>query len=336
MGFYDYKDKEMKKAQYVYALLLTVMVSSCSKDEQFQPETQKNTVNDIVRDNFGLTYLATALHRSGLNKTLTETGPYTLIAPSDDAYMAAGYMNPAAVFAEPASKLAEQGQYHMLKTQVTVSGKELKMNQEEKTLLGTMLYWSRVKRGQDTLTTINGGRLLQADTKASNGVMQVLNRVLVPNVQSDLKQALAAEIDLSLFYEALKVSGLLESLAGTEDYTVFAPNNAAIKNYGYANLEAIGKEDPAVLKTWLNYHIARKRKFAQDYFLFTPEGTNTYSEEMINGKTVTIDLLGEYNVPNSFTGINIKGSGNSWGFAPLRTDIVTGNGVIHIIGEVLR
>ncbi|MGG5902283.1 fasciclin domain-containing protein [Sphingobacterium daejeonense] len=326
----------MKTRQYLYAILLIVTASSCAKDEPIPEETQKNTLTDVVRDNFGLTYLLTALHKSGLNKTLMETGPYTLIAPSDDAYNIAGYQNPAALYAEPAGKLAEQGQYHILKTQVTFAEKDLKMNQEEETLLGTKIYWSRVKRGQDTLTTINGGRLLQSDTKAANGVMQVLDRVLAPNIHENLKRAIGADADLSLFYEALKVSGLLESLAGSTNLTVFAPNNTAVKNYGYANLEAIEKADPEVLKAWLSYHIAKDRKFAQDYFLLTPEGTTTYTEEMSNGKTITIDLLSEYNVPNSFTGINMQGSGNPSGFSPLKTDRVTGNGVIHIIGEVLR
>ncbi|MGG5905679.1 fasciclin domain-containing protein, partial [Sphingobacterium daejeonense] len=58
----------------------------------------------------------------------------------------------------------------------------------------------------------------------------------------------------------------LESLAGSTNLTVFAPNNTAVKNYGYANLEAIEKTDPEVLKAWLSYHIAKDRKFAQDYF----------------------------------------------------------------------
>ena len=322
---------------YLYAILVMLSLMNCSKDTVNPTEAiEKNTLNDVVRDNFGLTYLATALYKSGLNKVLMQDGSYTLLAPSDVAYKAAGYQNPAAVYAEPASKLVEQGNYHILKAPVLFTGKALKMNQEEETLLGTKVYWSRVKRGQDTLTTINGGRLLQADTKASNGMMQVLDRLLVPNVHSNLKQALAANVDLSLFYQALKVSGLLESLAGTTNYTLFALNNAAIKQMGYPDLEAIEKADPAILKKILSYHIAKERKFAQDYFLLTPEGTTSYTETMLNEKTLTINLLGQYNVPNSFTGITVKGTGNSGALTPVRTDVLAGNGVIHVMGQVLQ
>ncbi|WP_286859220.1 MULTISPECIES: fasciclin domain-containing protein [Sphingobacterium] len=327
----------MKSINYLYAILVILSLVNCSKDA-INPNdgVEKNTLNDVVRDNFGLTYLATALHKSGLNNILMQDGSYTLLAPSDDAYKAAGYQNPAAVYAEPAGKLAEQGNYHILKAPVVFTGKALKMNQEEETLLGTKVYWSRVKRGKDTLTTINGGRLLQADTKASNGVMQVLDRLLVPNVHGNLKQALAANVDLSLFYQALKVSELLESLAGTANYTVFALNNTAIKQMGYPDLEAIEKADPVELKKLLSYHIAKERKFAQDYFLLTPDGTTSYTETMLNEKTVTINLLGQYNVPNSFTGITIKGIGNSWALTPLRMDVLAGNGVIHVMGHTLQ
>ncbi|WET67019.1 fasciclin domain-containing protein [Sphingobacterium sp.] len=327
----------MKSIKYLYSILLVLTFTSCSKDA-VNPDQggEKNTLNDVVRDNFGLSYLATALYKSGLNKTLAQPGMYTLIAPSDDAYRAAGYQNPAALYAEPADKLGLQGNYHILKNPVVFTGKPLKMNQEEETLLGTKLYWSRVKRGQDTLTTINGGRLLQADTKASNGIMQVLDRLLVPNVHLNLKQALAANADLSLFYQALKVSGMLETLAGNSNYTVFAPNNIALKQSGYPDLEAIEKADPAVLKTMLSYHIAKERKFAQDYFLLAPEGTTSYTEKMLDEKTITINLLSQYNVPNSFTGITIKGLRNPGTMVPVRTDVLAGNGVIHVIGQVLR
>ncbi|WP_313264053.1 fasciclin domain-containing protein [Sphingobacterium sp.] len=327
----------MKSMNYLYAILVMLSLVNCSKDTVNPTEAiEKNTLNDVVRDNFGLTYLATALYKSGLNKVLMQAGSYTLLAPSDDAYKAAGYQNPAAVYAEPVSKLTEQGNYHILKAPLLFTGKALKMNQEEETLLGTKVYWSRVKRGQDTLTTINGGRLLQADTKAANGVMQVLDRLLVANVHSNLKQALAANVDLSLFYQALKAAGLLESLAGTANYTVFALNNTAIKQMGYPDLEAIEKADPAALKKLLSYHVAKERKFAQDYFLLTPQGTTSYTETMLNEKTLTINLLGQYNVPNSFTGITVKGTGNSWALTPVRTDVLAGNGVIHVMGQVLQ
>ncbi|RQO74358.1 hypothetical protein DBR43_02890 [Pedobacter sp. KBW06] len=328
--------KVMKLDKYLFCTLLSLALFSCKKEDGETSQNQKkNTLTDVVRDNFGLTYLATSLYRSGVDETLRQPGPYTLLAPSDAAYKAL-YYNPAAVFDEPVAKLAEENRYHVLKAEFSFSGKPLKMNQEMETLLGTKVYWSRVKRGQDTITTINGGRVLQTDTKADNGTMQVLDRVLVPNVHATLKEGLAANTSVTLFYQALKFSGLLETLTGSIGYTVFAPNNDAVKRYGYANLEAIEQASPEVLKAWLSYHIAKERKFAQDYFLLTPAGTTSYAAQMLNDQVLTVNLLGEYNVPNSFTGITLKGTGNSSAITPVKTDIVTGNGVIHVIGEVLK
>lgn len=326
----------MKLNRYLFCTLLSLTFFACKKDETTSSRDQKkNTLTDVVRDNFGLTYLATSLYRSGLDETLRQSGAYTLLAPSDAAYSKL-YYNPAAVFEESVTKLAEENKYHILKGRFIFSGKPLQMNQELETLLGTKIYWSRVKRGQDTITTVNGGRILQADTKADNGAMQVLDRILVPNVHANVKDGLAANTSLTLFYEALKLSGLLETLTSASGYTIFAPNNDAVKRFGYANLEAIQQADPLVLKAWLNYHIALERKFAQDYFLLSAVGTTSYAEKMLDGKVLTINLLSEYNVPNSFTGITVKGVGNLSPITPVKNDIVTGNGVIHIIGEVLK
>ncbi len=326
----------MKLNRYLCCALLSLTFFACKKDETTSAQEQKkNTLTDVVRDNFGLTYLATSLYRSGLDATLRQPGAYTLLAPSDAAYSKL-YYNPAAVFDEPIAKLAEENKYHVLKGRFIFSGKPLQMNQELETLLGTKIYWSRVKRGQDTITTVNGGRILQADTKADNGAMQVLDRILVPNIHANVKDGLAANTSLTLFYQALKLSGLLETLTNTAGYTIFAPNNDAVKRFGYANLEAIQQTDPQVLKAWLNYHIALERKFAQDYFLLSAVGNTSYAEKMLDGKVLTINLLSEYNVPNSFTGITVKGVGNLSPITPVKNDIVTGNGVIHIIGEVLK
>lgn len=326
----------MKLNKYLFCTLFSLTLFSCKKNDVDSLQTEKkNTLTDVVRDNFGLTFLATSLYRSGLDATLREAGTYTLLAPSDVAYKIT-YFNPAAVFAEPVAKLAEQNRYHILKSAFSFTGKPLKMNQELETLLGTKVYWSRVKRGQDTITTVNGGRVLQADTKAENGTMQVIDRLLVPNVHATIKDALAADPDLTLFYQALKLSGLLETLTDNTGYTVFAPNNNALKNYGYANLEAIQQADPNVLKNWLSYHVAKERKFAQDYFLLTPQGTESYVEKMLNDKVLTVKSFGAYNVPNSFTEIKIKGAGNLFELELVKSDIVTGNGVIHIIKEVIK
>lgn len=329
--------KVMKLNKYLCCFLLLFALFSCKKNDAGPSENQKkNTLTDVVRDNFGLTYLATSLYRSGLNETLRQPGTYTLLAPSDAAYKAYGYYNPAAVFDEPVAKLEEQNRYHVLKSDFSFSGKPLQMNQELETILGTKVYWSRVKRGQDTITTINGARVLKTDTKASNGSLQVIDRLLVPNIHATVKAALAANPDITLFYEALKRSGLLETLNGTAAYTVFAPNNNAVKLYGYANLEAVQQADPVVLKVWLSYHIAKERRFAQDYFLLTPAGAPNYTEQMLNDKGLVVRSTGDYNVPNSFTGIVVKGAGNASEITPVKTDIVTGNGVVHIIGEVLK
>lgn len=317
-------------------LLLAATLASCESNENLAPiVVERNTLNYVVRDNFGLSYLAVALNRTGLEGRLTEPGPFTLLAPSDAAFQAAGFNTQVAV-SEAASSLSGRTNYHILTGEHPFLDQPLGLNQPLETISGSAVYLSRVKKDVDTITTINGSRLIRADIRASNGLMQVIDRYLEPNTFEQVGEALSADSDLALFYHALKRSGILAELNSSETYTVFAPNNAAVRTYGYADVMAIETADPEVLKTWLSYHIAHERKFAQDYFLLAEEGSTSYIETMLDGRTVTVNLLRQANVPNSFTGINVRGLGSTANITPARRDILAGNGVIHVIGTVLR
>lgn len=327
------------KIKYIYilSLLLAAGISGCDKsDEKSAPSIDRTTLNYVVRNNFGLTYLATALNRTGLEKDLTTPGPYTLLAPSDAAFQAAGFSNPAAVFAAPTGPLGERSRYHILKTELKLSTSPLGLNQPHESSLGSMLFLSRAIKGVDTITTINGARVTRLDTKASNGLMQVIDRFLAPNLYTNVKDALAGDVELSLFYHALKQAGLLDDLVATENYTIFAVNNAAMQTAGYSTIETIQAAAPATLRSVFAYHIAKNRKFAQDYFLLAAAGQTTYAETMLDGRTLTVNLLNQSGVPNSFTGITLRGIANVSPLTPTRSDGLAGNGVIHVMGGVMR
>ena len=112
------------------------------------------------------------------------------------------------------------------------------------------------------------------------------------------------------------VAGLL---SGTGPFTVFAPVNQAFINAGFATINDIMSASPDALTPILAYHVIGARVFSSDL-------TNGMMPDMFLGGTTTITLNG---------GAKIKGAGNASASNIVKTDIVSTNGVIHVIDGVL-
>ncbi|PRD47822.1 fasciclin domain-containing protein [Sphingobacterium haloxyli] len=323
--------------KYIVAVLLLTNVVSCQKDTgPTAPVADRNTLNYVVRDNFGLSFLAVALNRTGLETQLAEPGPYTLLAPSDAAFQSAGFNTQAAV-SSAASELAVRCQYHVLPGDLLIEDQPLAFNMELETILGTAVYLSRVELGEDTVTTVNGGRVLRADTHASNGVMHVLDRFLHPAIFDKLGDALSSDAELALFYHAVKHAGLLPALNSTEEFTVFALNNTAMSNLGYHSMMDIAERNPEELRAFLEAYISRGRKFAQDYYLMVPPETGStmsvYTDTMLDGVSQEIRVR---RTNGLFLDIQMRRGTTNTYFALTDADVVAGNGVLHVINQVLR
>lgn len=326
----------MNRRIYTVFLVVLSLCTACSKDKDSSPAEDKNTIPNVIADNFNLTIFNAALNRSGLAERLSQTGPFMAFAPSDAAYKKAGFNDGTAIALAPPAQMANQTAYHLSSELINLSKLPLGMNKRVSNLLGTDLFLSRSVKGTDTLLTLNGARVLKSDIKASNGLVNVIDGLLEPIKFSTLSKALSAEPDLTLFYQALIRSGLLSSLDKETVFTVFAPSNAAIRAYGYADIVAISQADPAELLGWLRFHLMTGRNFAQDYFLKTEAGKSSYDATMLDGHILKINLLSLANVPNSFTGITVQGGKNSNAVNVVRQDVLTGNGVIQMVNGVLK
>lgn len=325
----------MNRRIYTVFLVVLSLCAACSKDKNSPPAEDKNTIPNVVADNFNLTIFSTALSRSGLAERLNQPGPFMAFAPSDAAYKKAGFNDGTAIAVAPSAQIATQTAYHLSTELIHLSKLPLGMNKKVSNILGTDFFLSRIVKGTDTLLTLNGARVLRSDIKASNGLVNVIDGLLEPIKFPTLSKALSAEPELTLFYQALIRSGLLSRL-DQEAFTVFAPNNAALRAYGYADIVAINQADPEVLSGWLRFHLMTGRNFAQDYFLKTEAGKTSYNATMLDGNMLKINLLSLSNVPNSFTGITAQGAKNPGAVNVVRQDILTGNGVIQIVNGVLK
>lgn len=325
----------MNRKIYTVFLVVLCLAASCSKNKDLVLAENKNTIPNVLADNFNLSIFSTALNRSGLAERLSQAGPFMAFAPSDEAYKKAGFSDGTAIAVAPPAQVANQTAYHLSAELISISKLPLGMNKKVTNISGTDFFLSRAVKGTDTLLTINGARVLRSDIKASNGLVNVIDALLEPVKFPTLSKALSAEPELTLFYQALIRSGLLSSL-DQETFTVFAPNNAALRAYGYADIIAINQADPTILLGWLRFHLMTGRNFAQDYFLKTESGIKKYDATMLDGHLLKINLLSLSNVPNSFTGITVQGAKNSSAVNVVRQDVLTGNGVIQIVNGVLK
>jgi uncharacterized surface protein with fasciclin (FAS1) repeats len=159
--------------------------------------------------------------------------------------------------------------------------------------------------------------------------------MLEPYTHELVAEAIASDRNLSLFYQAIQRSGLMEVLNAKGSFTVFAPENAAMAAYGLASLADINAADPATLAALMRYHIITDRRFVYDYILST--GASGKSDQtMIDGNSIQVQLIPNANVPGAFTGIRLQGTGNTAFITLKKQDVLTGNGVLHTITGMLK
>jgi uncharacterized surface protein with fasciclin (FAS1) repeats len=117
--------------------------------------------------------LVKLVKRAGLAGTLQSKGPFTVFAPTDAAFAKLPKSTLAAL-AKDKAKLRAVLLYHVAKGKLTAA--KLVKLRSIKTLNGQSLK-VRVRHGT---VTVGGARVIKANIRASNGVIHVINRVLIP------------------------------------------------------------------------------------------------------------------------------------------------------------
>ena len=135
-------------------------------------ESTKNIVDTIGADE-NFSSLSEAIQAADLGSTLSGPGNYTLFAPDDDAFFKIPPEDYKALL-ENATELKSVLAFHVVEGKILF--KDLKDGQELTTLQGEKLT---VKVGPDSVM-IDGAKITKRDVMASNGVIQVIDTVLMP------------------------------------------------------------------------------------------------------------------------------------------------------------
>ena len=302
-------------------LVVSVISTGCDKDDdQVAPEPPaEKTIAQIATDDTTFSFLLAAAVTAGLDDELASPGTLTVFAPTNNAFRKAGFANVAAVNAADPDDLAGILTYHILASEVTASQVPAGPNASVATLGGLAFFTTSSSAG----VFVNGIKVAAADVQASNGVVHVIETVLLPPTGNIVETA-AANPDFSYLVAAVlrastgstDVAGVL---SGPGPLTVFAPTNQAFMDAGFLTIDDINAADPEALTSILTYHVIASRVFSSDL-------TDGAAPATLNGGTVTIDL-GE--------GATVTGASNTEPSNITATNLVTTNGVIHVIDTVL-
>ncbi|MDJ0952972.1 MAG: fasciclin domain-containing protein [Acidimicrobiia bacterium] len=346
----------MWKRLVPFILVLALVAAACGGDDADETTTtdapatteapaEGSSVVDLAVENGGFSTLVAAIEAAGLVETLDGEGPFTVLAPTNEAFDAA--FAALGITAEElladTDTLTQILTYHVLPLEAN--------SQLVSTLDGEMV---ETVNGQSVsiavnsgVITVDGAEVVSADLEADNGVIHVINSVLLP---PDVAEALGVAMDDDMVDEtttttttteapeelgtivdvavesgefptlvaALQATGLDEVLSGEGPFTVFAPTEDAFA----AALEALGISaeellaDTETLTSILTYHVVAADAPAE--VVVTLDGQDV---ETVNGATVLVTIDGDNVMVNDANVVAV--------------DIFGSNGVIHVIDSVL-
>lgn len=270
------------------------------------PVDMVGTVVDIAVGDENFSQLVAALQSANLVDILSTAGPFTVFAPTDAAFDAFEAANPGVLASLTTEELTSILTYHVVGSQVMSS--DLVSGALAETLQG-----GHVGITLNDSVMINDATVETADIAASNGVIHVIDSIMLPPGGDIVDVALEAGAFTQLA-GALTAAGLVDTLKSEGPFTVFAPTDAAFEAFEAANpgvLESLSTEQ---LTDILLYHVSTGWVGAADL------SDGMIVPTQLVGRDLTIDLSNGVRVNTS----NVTDA-----------NILTSNGVIHVINEIL-
>jgi transforming growth factor-beta-induced protein len=264
--------------------------------------------------------LVEAVVAADLVDTLSMPGNFTVFAATNAAFGALltelGVSKEALLANKPL--LTAVLTYHVLPGKVLAA--DISDGQMPTTVQGQVFTLGT--RGGVSITDAQGRRamVVTTDVAASNGVVHVIDRVILPQTRNIVEIA-AGLPDFSILVEAVQAAGLVETLSGGT-FTVFAPTNAAfaalLHELRMSKAELLANK--ALLTTVLTYHALPIKVLAKD----VPAGSTT----------VTTVQGGQFTINRSGSSLHIRDA-RKRGANVTSTDVQASNGVIHVIDRVI-
>jgi transforming growth factor-beta-induced protein len=300
--------KTIKSIFLAVLFLGFIGLSACQKDDSVEMPMSK-TITEVASSNPDFSILVSALVKADLASTLNQPGTFTVFAPTNAAFQQLfADLKVSGINDLSAETLKPILLYHVL-------GTSKKSNEIMEGYYSTLSpaqgsYVSMLVQKSAGVKLNNSAMVTTADLDASNGVIHVIDKVLLPPTVVDIA---IANTNFSTLVGAVVKGELATTLSGTGPFTVFAPSNSAFSSlFSSLSVSGIADLSKSTLVPILTYHVV---------------SGNVRSSQLTNGAVATLNgniniTLG--NPPTINTDTHIIGF-----------DVQGTNGVVHVIDKVL-
>ncbi|MGB5365553.1 MAG: fasciclin domain-containing protein, partial [Polyangiales bacterium] len=273
----------MSNRLLISSILAAFLAIGCAADSTSSTNAsgeslENRPIPDVASDHDGLLTLLAALDEADLIETLASDGPFTLFAPTDEAFAKIPKEALDALLADPEA-LREVLLYHVVADDLTAA--EVLASPSLTTVQGGTISVQAEK------ATLNGMvNLIETDIIAENGIIHLIDMVLMPMGDDgvggpDIVEIAGSDERFSTLVTALGVAELVETLQGEGPFTVFAPTDEAFAKLPEGTLDAL-VADPDALREILLYHVVPGDLRAADVLAATSLTT-------AQGDVITVD-----------------------------------------------
>ncbi len=292
-------------------VFLLVSAATCASAQ----DDGTKTIIDVAAENGNFTTLLSALDTAGLTDTLRGEGPFTVFAPTDEAFKALPNETIGALLNDTEA-LKKVLLYHALSGKVMAA--DVANTTNVTTLQGSSIPVNITEQG----VFIGNVKVVATDVEASNGVIHIIDAVLIPPEEAtpeepvqekDIIETARAEGNFTTLLTAIDAAQLTATLKGEGPFTVFAPKDEAFAALPNGTIEAL-LNDTEALKRILLYHVVSGKLMSEDV-------VNVTNITTLQGKRLNITLRGD----RAFLGDS----------EIILQDVNATNGVIHVIDSVL-
>lgn len=312
--------------KYIKVLSVTILsvffLQACNDDDSKKMEVVvvKTTIVDAAVSNGNFTTLVAALQATGLDQTLADTeSTFTVFAPTDDAFALLGQDTINALLADT-DKLSDILTYHVISGEVNST-----------TAIGLAGTTVDMVNGDEIALSLDGDNLLvntatviTADIQTDNGIIHVIDAVLLPPAEmmvptANIVETAVANGNFTTLVAALQATNLDMVLAdASATFTVFAPTDEAFALIGEQTINTL-LDNTDVLSSILLQHV------------ITGAAVNSITAYSLNGTMVETASMAKIELKiNAMTDMLMFGGANI-----VMKDIYTTNGVIHVIDAVV-